>query len=72
MYGGWIYGTVEQEMLEREITRLRHLYQQQQHKQQQKHHGRQHRSNKRQDNLDSSFAKLSLKNNKGTESQKAR
>ncbi|KAK2439691.1 Basic-leucine zipper (bZIP) transcription factor family protein [Trifolium repens] len=66
---------LEQEVLEREITRLRNLYQQQQHKQQQqqqqqKHHGR-NRSKQRQD-LDSSIAKLSLKN-KGTESsQKAR
>ncbi|CAJ2638413.1 basic leucine zipper 6-like [Trifolium pratense] len=68
---------LEQEVLEREITRLRNLYQQQQHKQQQqqqqqqqKHHGR-NRSKQRQD-LESSIAKLSLKN-KGTESsQKAR
>ena len=65
---------LEQEMLEREIARLRNLYhQQQQHKQQQKlqkHHGR-NQSNKRQD-LESSITKLSMKN-KGTESsQKAR
>ncbi|XP_003598009.3 basic leucine zipper 61 [Medicago truncatula] len=56
---------LEQEVLEREITRLRNLYQQQQHKQhqqqqQQKNHGR-NRSKQRQD-LDASIAKFSLKN----------
>lgn len=62
--------TVEQEVLEKEISRLRNLYQQQQHRQQQqqKHNGR--NRSKRQD-TDSSFAKLPFKN-KGTESsQKA-
>lgn len=63
-----MYGTVEQEVLEKEITRLRNLYQQQQQKQQQKHHSKPR--SKHQD-LDASFAKLSLKN-KGTELQKAR
>ncbi|XP_058722026.1 basic leucine zipper 34-like [Vicia villosa] len=62
---------LEQEVLEKEISRLRNLYQQQQHRQQQqqqKHNGR--NRSKRQD-IDSSIAKLSLKN-KGTESsQKA-
>ncbi|CAL5187326.1 unnamed protein product [Lathyrus oleraceus] len=62
---------LEQEVLEKEISRLRNLYQQQQHRQQQqqqKHNGR--NRSKRQD-TDSSFAKLPFKN-KGTESsQKA-
>ncbi|CAK8564679.1 unnamed protein product [Lathyrus sativus] len=63
---------LEQEVLEKEISRLRNLYQQQQQhrqqQQQQKHNGR--NRSKRQD-IDSSIAKLSLKN-KGTESsQKA-
>lgn len=65
MDGLYIQYTVEQEVLEREITRLRNLYQQQQHKQhqqqqQQKNHGR-NRSKQRQD-LDASIAKFSLKN----------
>lgn len=61
-------------MLEKEISRLRNLYQQQQQhrqqqqqQQQQKHNGR--NQPKRQD-VDSSIAKLSLKN-KGTESSQA-
>ncbi|KAK7322388.1 hypothetical protein VNO77_25767 [Canavalia gladiata] len=60
---------MEQEMLEKEIARLRNLYQQQQQKQKQKHYGGP-RSKSTQD-LDSSFARLSLKN-RGTELQKAR
>ncbi|KAL5078475.1 hypothetical protein RYX36_017459 [Vicia faba] len=51
---------LEQEVLEKEISRLRNIYQQQQHRQQQqqKHNGR--NRPKRQD-IDSSIAKLSLK-----------
>ncbi|XP_027343063.1 uncharacterized protein At4g06598 [Abrus precatorius] len=60
---------LEQEMLEKEITRLRNLYhhQQQQHQQKQKHYGR---PRSKSQELDSSFARLSLKN-RGTEVQNA-
>ncbi|XP_027190370.1 uncharacterized protein [Cicer arietinum] len=62
---------LEQEMLEREITRLRNLYQQQQHKQHQQKQNYGRNRSKRQLDIDSSIAKFSLKN-KGTESHKVR
>lgn len=54
--------SVEQELLEREIGRLRALYQQQQqqHQQQQQRPSSSHRRNNSRD-LDSQFANLSLK-----------
>ena len=51
--------SVEQEVLEREIGRLRTLYKQQQQPQQQPSSG--HRRSKSRDYLDSQFANLSLK-----------